>query len=473
MLKLSVIKEALYKGVCGLLYSDLIFIYGFLPITILITFLDRSTEYKNLILILTSVIFFTFGRPMITLLLFSTVVFDYLFGLIAGYGREKWLRALGFFCSIVMNSSLYIVFCWNSLFKNLGIEQLTFAKKIIPICVAFYTIRGISYVGDAYKKRIKPEKNVFCLLVYMISYHFMVVGPIVRYGDIADQIRHRTITGQNLNDGLNRFIIGFAKVMILGLSFEKIKEAGLNFAELTPFGAWVGMLAFIGNIYFLFTGYTDMALGLGILNGFKYKENFSPIRLSEYVSGIVKGFNKLLVEFFEDFLVVPFKMDKVEYISGVLISGVLIGLWYGFSQNFLILGLYFALLVIIEKLFLKRILDKLPKIIGYIYTLFAVFMGAAIAYFSKLEEFLHWFKALFGIGTDYMWSVNMRNKTLSYLFLAIIGVIIMIPGFKNIIRSQIKVFAEKNEKNYAAIRISQTVCICMLLVMATAASITV
>ena len=100
-------------------------------------------------------------------------------------------------------------------------------------------------------------------------------------------------------------------------------------------------------------------------------------------------------------------------------------------------------------------------------------MGAAIAYFSKLDEFLHWFKALFGIGTDYMWSVNMRNKTLSYLFLAIIGVIIMIPGFKNIIRSQIKVFAEKNEKNYAAIRISQTVCICLLLVMATAASITV
>ncbi len=460
------------KGVCGLLYSDLIFIYGLLPITVLITFLDRSTEYKNLILVLTSIVFFTFGRPMIILLLFTTVIFDYLFGLLAGYGRKKWLRNLGFVCSIVMNSSLYIVFCWNSLFRNLGVEQLTFAKKLIPLCMAFYTIRGISYVGDVYKKRITPEKNIFCLLVYMVNYHFMVVGPIVRYGDVSEQIRRRTITGQNLNDGLNRFIIGFAKVMILGLSFEKIKAAGLNLNELTPFGAWVGMFAFIGSIYFVLTGYTDMALGLGTLNGFKYKENFSPIHLSGYVSGIVKGFNKLLTEFFEDFLIAPYKTNKVKYISGILLSGILIGLWYGFSQNFLIFGLYFALLVVIEKLFLKRFLDMLPKIVGYVYTLLAVFMGAAIAYFASLQDFLRWFKALFGIGTDYWWSVNMRNKTLSYLFLAIIGVLIMIPKVKEVVASNLRDFSKKNEKNYSVLRISQTVGVCLLLVMATASSVT-
>ena len=456
-----------------MLYSDLLFIYGLLPITILLTFLDRSTEYKNLILVLTSLVFFTFGRPMIICLLFLTIIFDYLFGLVAGYSRRKWLRASGFICSILMNSSLYIVFCWNSLFKNIGIEQLTFSKKLIPLCIAFYSIKGISYVGDVYKKRIKPEKNIFCLLTYMVSYHFMIVGPIVRYGDISTQIRKRTITGQNLNDGLNRFIIGFAKVMLLGLSFEKIMKAGLNLSELTPFGAWVGMLAFIGNIYFVFTGYTDMALALGTLGGFKYKENFSPIHLSGYVTGIVKGFNKLTIEFFENFLIPPFKTDKSKYIAGVLLSGIFIGLWYGFSQNFLIFGLYFALIVIIEKLFLKWVLDKLPKIIGFIYTLLAVFMGAAIAYFAKLDNFLHWFKALFGIGTDYMWSVNMRNKTLSYLFLAIIGVLIMIPGFKSTIKSQLEAFGDKDEKNYAVLRISQTVGVCLLLLMATAASITV
>lgn len=455
-----------------MLYSDLIFIYGLLPITILITFLDRSTEYKNLILVLTSVVFFTFGKPIIILLLFLTVIFDYLFGLAAGYGRTKFIRGLGFLCSILMNSAFFVVFSWNSIFKNLGIESLTFSKKLIPICITFYTVKGISYVGDVYKKRIKPEKNIFCLLVYMVSYHFMVVGPIVRYGDISNQIRRRTITGQNLNDGLNRFIIGFAKIMILGAAFEKIRAAGLNFSELTPFGAWVGMAAFIGNIYFLFTGYTDMAMGLGTLNGFKYKENFSPVNLGGYVSGIVKGFNKLLVEFFEDFLVVPFKTDKIKYISGVLLCGILMGLWYGFSQHFLIFGLYFALLVILEKLFLKRVLDKLPKFIGYVYTLFAVFIGAAISYFSSLEDFLRWFKALFGINTDYMLSVNMRNKTLSYLFLIIVGLFIVFPSFKNLIKSRLEDFGAKSEKNYAVIRISQTVGICLLLIMATAASIT-
>lgn len=455
-----------------MLYSDLIFIYGFLPITILITFLDRSTEYKNLILVLTSIIFFTFGKPIVILVLFSTVIFDYLFGFIAGYGRTKFLRRLGFVCSILMNSALFIVFSWNSIFKNLGIESLTFSKKLIPICIAFYTIKGISYVGDVYKKRIKPEKNIFCLLVYMVSYHFMVVGPVVRYGDISNQIRRRTITGQNLNDGLNRFIIGFAKVMILSTAFDKISAAGLNLKELTPFGAWMGMAAFIGNIYFLFTGYTDMAIGLGILNGFKYKENFSPINLSGYVSGIVKGFNKLLVQFFEDFLVVSYKKDKIKYISGVLLSGIFMGLWYGFSQHFLIFGIYFAVLLILERLFLKRVLDRLPKIIGYVYTLLAVFMGSAIAYFEKSEDLSRWFKALFGINTDYMWSVNMRNKTLSYLFLIIIGLFIMFPRLKNMIKSQLEAFGEKSEKNYAALRISQTAGICLLLIMATASSIT-
>lgn len=456
-----------------MLYSDLIFIYGLLPITVLFTFLDRSTEYKNLILVLTSVVFFTFGKPIIILLLFSTVIFDYLFGLIAGYGKTKFLRGLGFFCSIIMNSAFFVVFNWNSIFKNLGIESLTFSKKLIPICIAFYTLKGISYVGDVYKNRIKPEKNIFCLLVYMVSYHFMIVGPVVRYGDISNQIRRRTITGQNLNDGLNRFIMGFAKVMILSTAFDKISNAGLNLNELTPFGAWMGMAAFIGSIYFLFTGYTDMAMGLGALGGFKYKENFSPIKLSGYVSGIVKGFNKLLVEFFEDFLVVPFKKDKIKYISGVLLSGILIGLWYGFSQHFLIFGIYFALLLIIERLFLKRILDKLPKIIGCIYTLFAVFVGSAIAYFANLDNFLRWFRALLGINTDYMWSVNMKNKTLSYLFLIIIGLFIMFPKFKNIIKSQLEEFGEKSEKNYAVVRVSQTVGICLLLIMATASSINV
>ncbi len=454
-----------------MLYSDLIFIYAFLPLTVLITFLDRSTEYKNLILVLTSIVFFTFGKPIIILLLFLTVIFDYLFGLAAGFGRTKLIRSLGFASSVIMNSAFYIVFCWNSVFRNLGFESLTFSKKLIPICIAFYTIKGISYVGDVYKKRIKPEKNIFCLLVYMVNYHFMIVGPIVRYGDVSMQIRRRNITGQNLNDGLNRFIIGFAKVMILSTAFSKIKAAGLNLNELTPFGAWMGMLAFICYVFFIFTGYTDMAMGLGILNGFTYKENFSPVRLNGYVTGIVKGFNKLLIEFFDDFLVAPFKKNATKYIAGVLLSGVLIGLWYGFSQHFLIFGIYFALLIIIEKLFLKNALDKLPKIIGRIYTLLAVFMGSAIAYFSDIESFLSWFKALFGINTDYFWSVNMKNKTLAYLYLIVIGLFIIFPGFKNMLKKRLYEFGGKSERNYAVLRISQTVCLCLLLVMSTAASI--
>lgn len=450
-----------------MLYSNLIFIYVILPLSVLVTFLDRSTEYKNLILVITSVVFFSFGKPLIVLLLFATIIFDFLFGLLAGSKKSKALRMLGLFLAVVVNVGIFVWLCWNTLFYST--EKLHLAASLIPMGTAFYTIKGLSYVGDVYFDRIKSEKNIFCLLVYMVDYHHLIAGPIVRYGDIEKQIRKRTITGQNLNDGFTRFIIGFFKVSLIALACDRISETGLNFFNMTSLSAIIGMIAFILYIYFIFSGYCDMAIGLGLLNGFKYKENFFPIHFSNGVTGLINGFNKTLVDFFRDFLIKPFKHSKVSALCGVIASGMLIGLWYSLSEHMFIAGLYFAFFVCAEAMIIGKVLKSCPKIISYIYTFVVAFVGFTIVRYDNIGEFAGFYRKLFGIGVIDSPSKDFTNELYAYLFLFLTGIIVMIPFIKNGILRVITNFASKSDQNYGIVRISQTIILAIMLIMSTTA----
>lgn len=166
--------------------------------------------------------------------------------------------------------------------------------------MGYYMLRGISYVYDVFMGNCKAEKNVFCLLTYMVSLHFMLVGPLVRYGDIEPQIRHREITGAKLNQGLNKIVFGFGKVVLLAGVFEQIKLAGLNGKEITTLGCWLGMLSFLAQYYFLFTGLSDMAKGLGLTNGFVYPDNYTNIEADGLFTGMIKSFNTTVVDFFSE-----------------------------------------------------------------------------------------------------------------------------------------------------------------------------
>lgn len=453
-----------------MIYTDLIFVFAFLPITVILSLFDRSAEYKNLILVVSSLIFFTWGRPAIILLLFVTVIFDYIFGLGASK-TQKSTRLISLLADILMNSAFFVVFARNYLFDKGGffesLHQLSFADKLIPLGIAFYTVRGASYVFDVYKGRVEAEKNPFCLLTYMVSFHFMLAGPIVRYSDITGEIRGRIITAKEINDGLTRFVYGLGKAVILAPAFESMMVCGLDFESLTTFGAWSGMLGFLGYIYYGFGGFTDMALGLGLMNGFHYEENLLPLRIKDGVTGIVKSVNYSLTGFFREAVVYNGKSRVLYILSGLLCSAV-VGLWYGFTKGCVCGALFLGAFVIAEKLFLGKILKKMPKAVLGAYTIIISLAGVCIFYFDSLWKFKKWVLACLGKGTSGFSNAAVSGAVKENFVLIIFGIALALPAVTDFVKAK----ADKASRRggYPAVRILKTVCTAAVLFMYTVLS---
>lgn len=448
-----------------MLYTDLIFIYAFLPITVLITMCDRSTEYKNLILVIASVLFFTWGKPMYICAVFLSAIFDWAFGFLAG-SKSRRLKVFGVLLSAVLNGSLFLVVNCNFLFSK---TPLSIETSILPVGMAFYTVRSASYVFDVALGKTETEKNLFCFLTYMINYTLLLVGPFVRYGDIRDQIRFRIITGRKINDGITRFIVGLGKATVLAGALGYVKSVGLDVTDMTFFGAFIGMAAFVMQVYYLFSGYTDMAIGLGLLNGFSYSESFLPLRVKNGVTGAVFGFNHTLIKLVNDCLISPLSRSSVTACLATFACSVLIGLWYGFSKQFVLFGLYFGVIVIAETLFLRKILNKLPTLICGVYTLAAVFFGWSIVYFKDFHDFSIWLSGLTFNGSGII-SQALKNEILAYCALLVFAVFMLTP-FKDKLKSAVNSAAAKSERTYACVRILSTASLLAVLLMSTASRV--
>lgn len=453
-----------FKELKKLLYTDLIFIYAFLPITVLLTMCDRSTEYKNLILVLSSVVFFTWGKPFYICLLFLSVLCDWIFGFLAG-ARSTALKFAGVLLSAAMNITLFVTLNYNFLFSS---TPIALEHTVIPVGMAFYSVRSLSYVFDIAFQRIRSERNLFCFITYMINYTLFLAGPVVRYGDIKGQIRSRAITGKKLNDGITRFIVGLGKSSIIAAALGYVKNVGLDVTNMTFFGAFLGMAAFVAQVYFLFSGYTDMALGLGLLNGFEYDENFIPLKVKNGVSGAVFGFNHTLMRFVNDSLISPLSKSPFSAFAATLASSVLVGLWYGFGKQYIIFGLYFGFFVIIETLGLRKLIAKLPRVISGLYTLIVLFFGWSIVYFSDLEGYKTWLSGLMfksGIISD-----ALLNEIYAYCALLVFAVFMLTP-FKDKLGRSIENAAAKSERAYGAVRILATAGLLAVLLMSTASRV--
>lgn len=439
-----------------MLYTDLIFVFAFLPVTVIVSLFDRSAEYKNLILVISSALFFSWGRPAIILLLFLTALFDYLFGLLAA-SEKKILRIAALALDCIMNVGTFTVFAYNGLFDRGAVlgkfDFLSFADKLIPIGIAFYTVRGISYVADVFSKRSQPEKNPFCILTYMMSYHFMLAGPAVRYEDIRPEIRKRTVTATELNDGITRFIFGLGKAVLLAPAFGKLMREGLDFSHLTTAGAWLGMLGFFGWLYWIFCGYTDMALGLGLMNGFHYPENMLPLRLKGYVTGMAGSFNNTLFRFFGMNTVYQGE-NPFLYAVTVLLSAVLAGVWYGVRKGTMFGILFFGVFIILEKLFLKKFFDNKPPLLGNFYTLVISLCGFAVMYFDSYWKFRKWVPAILGKATA-SGSGELFGIVKSNWVLIAVGVAAALPLVTDIVK-KLAGKLSAGEKGYSAVRVVKT-----------------
>lgn len=448
-----------------MVYSELLFFLGVLPVTTALSFLDRSAEYKNLILVLTSAVFVSWGKPIGCCLIFFTVLTEYAAGLAAEKLREKSRpAALGvLLLDLAINIGVFVLLGSNSLFAS-G-SALHIRDALLPVGVGYYTVKAFSYTYDVFSGRCKAEKNIFCLMTYMLSYHFLLAGPVVRYRDIEPQIRRRTVTGKNINDGLTLFIIGLGKSVVIADSFAGIRAAGLGYREITFFGSWIGMIAFFAECWFSFTGLCDMAKALGLMNGFRYEDNYRDLSVKDLLGGFVTSANTSLIRFFKD-IFSPVTKDNVFFTAVFALVGcILAAAFYTLSMPFFAVGCAVGFVVMIERLIPETVKERipLPAKCLYIFLISTVLIGGI--FFGDLESYKNWLLSLVGIGCKGFASEALKKEVLGNLFvIAAAFVIVCVPVKKQVIGYTEKL-GNRSDTSYACVRLAKTALTAALLLL--------
>ena len=404
-------------------FSNLFFLYIFLPLTLAVYFLVPGLRWKNRVLIAASLIFYSFGKPAYLLLLLFTAMGNYV---------------LGFYVSPKHRKSLWIAIAFNLVFlcffKYTNFLLGTFGlhgsdgngvlKLAQPLGISFYTFQMISYHVDIYRRTARPARSFSSLLLYIAMFPKMVMGPIVRYQEVAVQLRQRRLNSKAVFDGAVRFLVGLSKkVLIADYCGKVISELA---GQKVGAALWLTALMFMFRIYFEFSGYSDMAIGLGKIFGFRYPENFDRPYMSSSITEFWRRWHMTLGSFFRDYVYIPLggnRRGKVRQILNLLIVWALTGLWHGASWNYVLWGIYFFVLLSVEKQLLPK-LEHLPYVLRLLGTMFFVLMGWVIFYHdgASLAQIGDSFARMFGKGkfmSDIV-SVKLRNS-LPLLLLCVLG----------------------------------------------------
>ncbi|NLI38150.1 MAG: MBOAT family protein [Clostridiaceae bacterium] len=412
-----------------MVFSSLVFLCIFLPVNLFLYFIIKNRTWRNWILILSSLFFYAWGEPVwITAMIFSGV-FDYFNGLMVekyhGTKKAKFFVAL----SITGNLLLLGAFKYSGFFvENINALldiNLNVPRFSLPIGISFYTFQTISYVVDVYRGEVKAQRSPFKFMLFVSLFHQLVAGPIVRYSDIAAEIEHREVTATGFSEGVNRFIIGLGKKVLIANTAGELALSflGTDYEKLPVAGAWLGILLYAFQIYFDFSGYSDMAIGLGRMYGFTYKENFNYPYISKSATEFWRRWHISLGSFFRDYLYIPLGGNRRNHARNLLVVWFLTGLWHGASWNFIIWGLYYFVFVFAEKLFLKKLLDRIPAFFSRIYLLLIVLVGWVFFYHIDMGEGLRFLGVMFGRAyafTNSEVSILFRGNAL-FLVLAVIA----------------------------------------------------
>ena len=392
-----------------MVFSTFTFLFRFLPIAFLCYF-AVPRKLKNLVLFLFSLIFYAWGEPIyVGIMIFSTV-FDYINGLLVSHFQQKDKNKAALAVVIVsalVNLGLLGVFKYMNLvcdtLNQVFSLDIQYTELALPIGISFYTFQTMSYTIDVYRKDAKAQKNIINFGTYVAMFPQLIAGPIVRYKTVAEQLQNRTISFDSFSYGCFRFCIGLGKKVLLantvGYLFSQI--AGYREAELPMLMAWLGILCFALQIYFDFSGYSDMAIGLGAIFGFHFQENFNYPYISKSITEFWRRWHISLGTWFKEYVYVPLggnrKGNKRQILNIFIVWG-LTGIWHGASWNFLYWGLYFAVLLVVEKLFLQKWLEKIPAFLQHIYALIFIFGGWTIFAFPDLMLGKTYYKAMLGLG---------------------------------------------------------------------------
>ena len=377
-----------------MLFSSIEFIFFFLPLSLILYF-AVPLRFRNAVLLGTSLLFYGWGEPIYVLLMIATVSADYIFGLLVARRRSRaWLAV-----AVICNLATLGFFKYYDFFADLvGLPLLGLS---LPVGISFYTFQALSYVVDVYRGE-SPQKNAVAFGTYITMFPQLVAGPIVRYSDIKNELAARTSTAERAASGILRFVTGLGKKVLLANPAGEVFEhfSAMTGHGLGTLGAWVGILFYALQIYFDFSAYSDMAIGLGQILGFTFPENFNYPYCADSIRDFWRRWHISLSTWFREYVYIPLGGNRhglPRTLLNMLIVWSLTGFWHGAGWNFLAWGLYYFLLLAAERLFLGRLLERLPRPLRHVYALFFILIGWVFFAHTDLSEALMYLGTMFGI----------------------------------------------------------------------------
>ena len=425
-----------------MVFSSITFLFYFLPIVLIIYYLIPN-KYKNIVLLISSFIFYFYGEPKNIYIMILSILATYIFGiLIDKYKKTKYSKIF-LILSIFINIGLLIYFKYaDFIIKNINLwlsNKIDLIHVILPIGISFYTFQLISYIVDVYRGEAKVQKNIIKLATYISLFPQLIAGPIVRYTTIENQLENREYNMKNFSIGVRRFIIGLGKKVMIANVMGNLINIFLVSDEKSVLFYWLYAIALMIQIYFDFSGYSDMAIGLGKMLGFDFPENFNYPYIATSITDFWRRWHISLSSWFRDYIYIPLggnRVSKLKWIRNIIIVWMLTGLWHGAEWNFVIWGLYFGVLLIIEKVFLLKWLQKIPKVISRIYTLFIVMISFIIFNGEGISTILENIGGLFKFVSIPLITNESMYYLKSYIIVIILGIIGATPICKNILTNE-------------------------------------
>ena len=420
-----------------MVFSDSVFLFIFLPLTLAVYY-AVPFAFKNTVLFLTGLLFYAWGEPVYVLIMLLSTAIDYCAGrLMDRFDSNKKIRKATLLVSVVMNLSLLGIFKYGSFF--IGSVNGIFGSAIpdpglpLPIGISFFTFQSMSYTIDLYRRNIKVQKNFIDFAAFVTMFPQIVAGPIVRYEDVSAQLACRRIDLRSMSDGITRFVCGMCKKVLIANSIGALwtDVKAQDYASMPAATAWLGIAAFTLQIYFDFSGYSDMAIGLGKMLGFDFPENFLYPYNSKSVAEFWRRWHITLGDWFKSYVYFPLggsRGSTAATIRNTLIVWLLTGLWHGASWNFILWGLYYGVLIILEKFVFRRLLERTPSALRHILTMLAVVFGWVIFEITSPASELEFVKAMLGFGGSFANSFTLNAlHNYAVTFIAAIAISTGIP----------------------------------------------
>ena len=420
-----------------MVFSDSVFLFMFLPLTLAVYY-AVPFAFKNTVLFLTGLLFYAWGEPVYVLIMLLSTAIDYCAGrLMDRFDSNKKIRKATLLVSVVMNLSLLGIFKYGSFF--IGSVNGILGSAIpdpglpLPIGISFFTFQSMSYTIDLYRRNIKVQKNFIDFAAFVTMFPQIVAGPIVRYEDVSAQLACRRIDLSSMSDGITRFVCGMCKKVLIANSIGALwtDVKAQDYASMPAAPAWLGIAAFTLQIYFDFSGYSDMAIGLGKMLGFDFPENFRYPYNSKSIAEFWRRWHITLGDWFKSYVYFPLggsRGSTAATIRNTLIVWLLTGLWHGASWNFILWGLYYGVLIILEKFIFRRLLERTPSALRHILTMLAVVFGWVIFEITSPASELEFVKAMLGFGGSFANSFTLNAlHNYAVTFIAAIAISTGIP----------------------------------------------